>query len=591
MPVPATPKSFPFLRDLILWVGIPMLFSYSLMDPWNLPRWMGLGVFLGVGAAWAGLQKDPALQLPRGFWLWTGLWMGWMGLSTFQAPHVGEALYWVGMRVMALILVVWLSTAQEKRARIPLMLAIWGGLEAMLGIAEVLHWVDMRAASGIPSGTAGNPNLYGSLLVLILPFALLLASERPLRTFGWTATALILVGAILSGSMAVGLALGLMAGLVGLLLLVGKRMTTKANGWSWVMTGMLLLVILAPIAWALLNFDGTTRVDATLTSFTERAFLWRETANMIAEQPLSGHGPAGWKYSIMERGILAPSTLFGGRYYAEPHNDFLAQAAESGILGALLYITIWLLLFRMAVRQGLMAHDAASRVRGFLMAAGIVGWCVFSSVHFPMERMDHMIIIAAYAAMILSYEKASNKGRPLFARVVLWSIAVMCIGLLGFGILRIRHEKAVGDMRHAKARGNWNAVLTASGHAQSVLFPTEYYSSTPIAWYRGLALYQLGNHADAVAAFQSAYHANPHHPHVLNNLASAFVAVNQLDSAVTYYQKALTTYPEFPDPYLNLAQIHTALGDTGKAIVILEAYPKVSGQGTDFVLGALDRLK
>jgi tetratricopeptide (TPR) repeat protein len=126
-------------------------------------------------------------------------------------------------------------------------------------------------------------------------------------------------------------------------------------------------------------------------------------------------------------------------------------------------------------------------------------------------------------------------------------------GFLGYERMRTdRHLLAALNYRTA---GNWAAVLEsmeAGRSSFSVLDPT----GTPFAWYAGSARYALGDYAGALADFQQAHRANPHHLHVLNNLCATWVQLGMPDSGLAYCQRATELSPLFSEAWTNLGIIH-----------------------------------
>jgi tetratricopeptide (TPR) repeat protein len=90
--------------------------------------------------------------------------------------------------------------------------------------------------------------------------------------------------------------------------------------------------------------------------------------------------------------------------------------------------------------------------------------------------------------------------------------------------------------------------------------------STPLPWYSGSAHYKLGSYKKALADFQAAYQLNPHHMHVVNNLATLHQKTGSTDSAIYYYKKALSLSPKFTAAALNLAALYYNQNQYQKAL-------------------------
>ena len=569
---------------------VPLIFSFSLNDPWNMPRFVGLAGCLSLVGIWSIFKKHSDLRLGMPFLALAGSWLAIMTLASFNSPDASEALYLVGMRFMLIGLMVWLS-AHNLKEQIPIFLSIFGCIEVLIGIGQLIGIVEFDAQAEGVVGTVGNPNGFGSLMVLLLPISILNWNHKAknIQILGKVSAGLILIGILISTSIAAYLALGIMIGLVVIWKFLGQKLRSSSRIAHWMATGLLFLLILAPIVWGLGKYDKDVPMGKEITSISERSYLWGETVKMISDQPLTGTGIAGWKYSILKQGFLPPSTDFGGRFYAEPHNDFLGMFAEGGLLAGIAYLGLCLFLFGLGVRQALTFPGKESQWKATLLAAGIAAWCIISSFHFPIERIDHLVVIAALGGLILVNQKPI--GKQGITKGIFAAVAVGSLFLLYFGWMRMSNEQHLKKLVEAKSRSNWPSVLKESKMANSQFCHADYYSSTPIAWYEGLAHYQLGNTKEALQSFQEAHLYNSFHPHVLNNLAGTFVAENELDSALVYYEKARKTFPAFVDPYINSAKIKTALGYKEEAIAILNSFPKSQKEGRKIILVALGELE
>jgi tetratricopeptide (TPR) repeat protein len=81
-------------------------------------------------------------------------------------------------------------------------------------------------------------------------------------------------------------------------------------------------------------------------------------------------------------------------------------------------------------------------------------------------------------------------------------------------------------------------------------------TSTPLAWYTGLAWFRMNDPVKASLYFREALKYNPYHIHVLNNLASSCVSLGENDYAIGYYKKAVTIAPNFDEAWLNLCAVY-----------------------------------
>ncbi len=84
----------------------------------------------------------------------------------------------------------------------------------------------------------------------------------------------------------------------------------------------------------------------------------------------------------------------------------------------------------------------------------------------------------------------------------------------------------------------------------------------------GMALAQLGNSREAIAAFQNAVRINPSYAEALSNLGSALVQLDQFDKALPYLEKATSLNPNLAEAFNNLGLIYRENKDSTKALAM-----------------------
>jgi O-antigen ligase len=123
------------------------------------------------------------------------------------------------------------------------------------------------------------------------------------------------------------------------------------------------------------------RLDAEAVQGTAawRIGLWEDTAKMIADRPLFGHGP-----NMYMRVFQEYRRKLGGQFEYDPtyaHNCFLQMTAEVGVLGLLAFLWILYKLFKeilIVIRNNGLPEQEKRLLLGLL--AGTFGFLVHSSL-------------------------------------------------------------------------------------------------------------------------------------------------------------------------------------------------------------------
>ncbi len=94
--------------------------------------------------------------------------------------------------------------------------------------------------------------------------------------------------------------------------------------------------------------------------------------------------------------------------------------------------------------------------------------------------------------------------------------------------------------------------------------------SAPLEWYKGVALFSLGNYELALTSFEKANKIHPNNMHILNNLGTCHEVNKEHEKAEDFYLKALSISPEFDEARLNLAAVYFNNGNIKMAFNTIE---------------------
>ena len=200
----------------------------------------------------------------------------------------------------------------------------------------------------LTSDFAGNGNVLGLTVALILPFAVV--------GVAWYRAAGFVVGVLLIGELAGSrtafIGVGIVVAMHFALRVARGRMRSAVLGIGLVSA---LLLSLAPAA---LRYG-----DA---SFSYRGMLWNNGKQMIAQRPFIGHGPLAWEH-------FGLTTIFDANY--SPHNAWLDMTVSVGIWGVVVVVG--------AVMLKLFLVSRAEREVLIVYLCGVIGACTLESLFVP----------------------------------------------------------------------------------------------------------------------------------------------------------------------------------------------------------------
>lgn len=209
-----------------------------------------------------------------------------------------------------------------------------------------------------------------------------------------------------------------------------------------------------------------------------------------------------------------------------------------------------------------------------VLLIGLLGYCIIQFFDFPRERVEMQTVLAFFFAYIAWHCRdlgvlrgvfSVKKMSPSVSRSLLGGAALV----LAFNVL-VGWQRVIGEihavrMLQAQAKGDHRTTVREANAATNTF--NEYDdTATPLAWYTGVAQYQMGNTAAAVSSFQEAYRLNPWSFQVMNNYASALMKTEKFQEAVPLLEQAVATNPKFDDGKFNLAYAWFQLADYPRAL-------------------------
>src|SRR5690606_731233 len=125
------------------------------------------------------------------------------------------------------------------------------------------------------------------------------------------------------------------------------------------------------------------------------------TLHLVQEEPILGVGLGNWKVRVLkEENLTSPGYVLN--YKA--HNDFLETTAETGLLGGLLYLSIFALIFWQFLRRFLSKDNNDEELSAFFLpAVGMVFYSFDALFNFPQDRPEIAALFALYAGAGMAF--------------------------------------------------------------------------------------------------------------------------------------------------------------------------------------------
>jgi O-antigen ligase len=566
---------------LIFLLLLPFVYFSQTIDPVLVPRQLFVSLFLGIIISYLLFKKSILSFLPfknpihLAFFAYFILAI----ISFSSADFTSESHYILSKQLLLfafLIITSVLLYNKMLRENHLILAAVGFGIIAFgsAGVQIINKTIDgqnLFKKIEIITGLFANKNLLSSILFLSLPFFCMgLQLSKNIR---WVA-ALGLVGAlsviVIVRTRAVLVATSLFV-LLLLCFYIKNRFVLRKRTMAF--SGVVLSGGLFLFYWNFLHQSISKLKSSTVTSeqyffrifnsktLRSRTEFWENSIAMFKEHPLFGVGMGNWqvqfpKYGLENINRFAISN--GTSTLQRPHNDFLNILCENGLLGFLAYCAIFGIIYYELVLLIRYAESNTEKWKFIYIFAGITGYIVISFFDFPMERVEHQVLLALLFSITIAsyYRKKSpeSKSNPK-SKLILYCGLAAAFYAGSVAAFRFKGEAETVKMYLANAKSDWSESLYSANKAESIFYKIDA-TSIPLDWYKGTAYFNRHEIDQSQASFESAYAIAPYQIQVITHLATVYLAKGEEEKAEKLFVEALAISPRFEEARLNLAAIY-----------------------------------
>ncbi|WP_298220506.1 O-antigen ligase family protein [Flavobacterium sp.] len=560
---------------------LPFAYVSSLVDPVLMPRQVYLSVFVLLSVFLLPSNKDKQSFIPikNPLYIAIGSYLALSVISAYTNGFTSESHYILSKQLLLFsFLLVTIQALYNKIISVHILIqgCIAFGIIAILGayydwIGKTIDGEKLFGKANLVKSFFANKNLLASILFMCFPFFLMgLKQSKKNRLVSLTSIFSALPILILLGTRAVFLAFAFFG-----LLVLGYYLTFKL-GIRKRFIGLASIALMALGVFTYTSFFApkTQEISVSKNSTTQyfnrivsnntliaRGKFWNHSIAMWKEKPLLGVGLGNWQVHFPKYGLneFKEFTIANGTETLQrPHNDFLNILCENGILGLLAYGFIFGIIYFQLLFLIKNAKSDNERWNYIYLLGGITGYLVISFFDFPMERVEHQILLMVFFAVTTANYytlKASNPTSNKNGILLVYSVAVFSLYSLVVAAFRFKGELETVKMYQAKDAEQWDETLFHANRAENYFYKIDP-TSIPIDWYKGMASFNRSEIEQSIAYFENAYEIAPYQIQVINNLATAYGMHGESDKAVTYYLKALEISDQFEEARLNLAAVY-----------------------------------
>jgi len=559
---------------------LPFIYSDKIIDPVLIPRQLYLTVFiLIVGLIicyWIYTKKlipdfsFLKLSLPLLLVVFILITL----ISFSQSIAITESIYVLSKLTIELLffIITTYLIIQNKLSVNSLIKAIviFGFLSVIIAVYQMFSNENFLDNIESITSSFANKNLLSSVLFLTLPFIVrgIFLSKQ------WKITSIILLSIILVLFLLVQTKAVIVAFFLSFVIF-SVFIIQRNNIKSKIIFTILFLSISFIISvFVFQNRQYFSYLTNIHTAYT-RLNIWDNSIQMAKENLIVGVGAGNWqiqfpKYGLNKFDIVEIKN--GLTTFQRPHNDFLWVFCETGIIGIATYVLIFLVALFYLIQLFKRAKTLEEEIGYSVFFAGVVGYMFIAFVDFPLERIEHQLLLYVLFSIVTArFYNISKTSKKTIAKLPLIIILFFIPTVFSFvvSVKRYSGEYHVQKMYNYHHQANWNQMIREVDKAPNVFYSMDPMSA-PIKWYRGVALFSLGNINEAKTSFEQAYAIHPYNIHVLNNLASCYESQGDHQKAKEFYLKALSISPQFEETLLNLSAVYFNLNEYEKAFETID---------------------
>ena len=530
------------IAQLFKWffVLLPFVYYYGVLDASGTPRLLFLCFFLVLGFG-IHLFKNQELKIPKTYGL---LFLIYLLTCSSTSIINGNFIDYIdlikrGAYFLFFILIYNLKDAKSESTLLK-GIQVFIGISLFFGLTEFLLIAlgedPVENAFYAISTTFSHKNIFASVLLLSIPFCLL--NKLKPTQFILVAGALLLCLLLQTRSVLLALLIA------GVYLILSKRMLITKNLKLISTTSILLLGIgylglkqLGTLDYFINIFDIGNTDSLRSATISERMYLWSHSLQMFFDHWTLGVGVGQWPIYFTSYGLTLWRLRQGEVIMQRPHNDFLENFNELGVIGGCLFL-------------GLMLYPllkiSKSKQKEFLNF-GLICFLIISLFSFPQERIAPSLLFFSLVALKLRDSKSYTMKRG-WRSLILFSLI-----FISFAVAH-RLQSEVGFKRYMTQVDNIKPMsgIKILSEAKSPLFLVDG-TSTPIDWYLGKLYLKNNDLQNANKHFDRAVKINPFHIHIMNSLGVCRIYEKKYLDADSFFRKALSIAPYFEEAMYNLS--------------------------------------
>ena len=322
-----------------------------------------------------------------------------------------------------------------------------------------------------------------------------------------------------------------------------------------------LIGAMAILLFALYVSNADLQTTGRGRSVNERLVQWDKTKQLIIDNPILGVGPDNWKIRYGENGLDGLNRAMDYAVFVQPHNDFLWVLSETGMLGIILYSSMFFIVL-IGIVITFMSADEMERKNLIVLFATITSYIIlanFTSLRLLIEHQIFLLMIFAITIIVFDkyavYNKFKIKITPMVPLIFLFLVGSF-VAYMAFA--RIYNMQIFEKTLLASDKKQWQKVLNISNKVNQNYYNL-LHTGQPVDYFKGLANNHLKKLPESQKNLTNALKVNPTNVSSINMLGDVYFKQKQYEKAITFYQKSLKINPTYEEAKFDLARANINL--------------------------------
>ena len=426
-------NSLPIYVLLILYIltgAIPALGSIDILAP----QWVYFGSINFITAIYLIVNSDkflePLSRIFKSYFFWAYLILIlWASISYFYAINKVETLINLPRYFNVFIACIFSYILISKVIQPILFITyVFGGFLLIEIVAYYNDFFDVYSSTEYFSltrvkGVSGNKNITAASIAIKIPFVLYLINVTKYKLIKFISFSILVLSflaislvnaraAILSSSLVIIFYVGFF-----IVIYVRKKISLKSTfvSISYGLVSFLLSFSINEFLASNANTNSFTdtvgKIEFNNEASNGRFDYWLDVYNHLKDNPVIGCGLGNWKIASIEYG---KRHINGYTVPYHAHNDFLQFFSELGILGGLLYLSIFIFLFINLLFLLIKSKSMEYSLIYFILGCSLFVYALDASLNFPVARPLMQSSLILLIGMILYLINENKNFKLLF---------------------------------------------------------------------------------------------------------------------------------------------------------------------------------